>query len=140
MVHFNVVEMNGAVINEASKVSFILEYLPESFLQLRSNAIMKKISYILITLLNELQIFESLMKIKGQKRETNVATKSTRKFHRGSTSGTKFMPSSSGIKKWKKKKGGQANKANPTAAKMSKKAKATKDFLLQPGGTLEEMS
>ncbi|KAA0066527.1 ty3-gypsy retrotransposon protein [Cucumis melo var. makuwa] len=65
------------------------------------------------------------MKIKGQKGEANVTT-STRKFHRGSTSGTKFVPSSSGTKKWKKKKGGQVNKANPVAAKTSKKVKAAK--------------
>ncbi|KAL0561491.1 hypothetical protein IC582_001919 [Cucumis melo] len=125
MVHFNVAEMNGVVIDEASQVSFILESLPESFLQFRSNAVMNKIAYTLTTLLNELQTFESLMKIKGQKGEANVAT-STRKFHRGSTSGTKSMPSSSGNKKWKKKKGGQGNKANLAAAKTTKKAKAAK--------------
>ncbi|KAA0040448.1 gag/pol protein [Cucumis melo var. makuwa] len=125
MVHFNVAEMNGAVIDEASQVSFILKSLPESFLQFRSNAVMNKIAYTLTTLLNELQNFESLMKIKGQKGEANVAT-STRKFHRGSTCGTKSVPSSSGNKKWKKKKGGQGNKANPAAAKTSKKAKAAK--------------
>ncbi|TYJ96910.1 gag/pol protein [Cucumis melo var. makuwa] len=125
MVHFNVAEMNGAVIDEASKVSFILKSLPESFLQFRSNVVMNKISYTLTTLLNELQTFESLMKIKGQKGEANVAT-STRKFHRGSTSGTKSMPSSSGNKKWKKNKGGQQNKVNLAAAKTSKKAKAAK--------------
>ncbi|TYK01209.1 gag/pol protein [Cucumis melo var. makuwa] len=117
--------MNGAVIDEASQVSFILESLPESFLQFRSNAVMNKIAYTLTTLLNELQTFESLMKIKGQKGETNVAT-STRKFHRRSTSGTKSMPSSSGNKKWKKKNGGQGNKANLAAAKTTKKAKAAK--------------
>ncbi|KAA0034863.1 gag/pol protein [Cucumis melo var. makuwa] len=89
MVHFNVVGMNGAVIDEASRVSFILESLPESFLQFRSKAVMNK-------------------------------------FHRGSTSGTKSVPSSSGNKKWKKKKGGQGNKANPATAKTRKKAKAAK--------------
>ena len=36
------------------------------------------------------------------------------------------MLSSSDTKKWKKKKGGQGNKANFVAAKTSKKAKATK--------------
>ncbi|KAA0063049.1 gag/pol protein [Cucumis melo var. makuwa] len=81
---------------------------------------MNKIAYTLSILLNELQNFEPLMKIKGQKGETNIAT-STRKFYRGSTSGTKSVPSSSDTKKWKKKKGGQGNKANPTAAKTSKK-------------------
>ncbi|KAA0051499.1 gag/pol protein [Cucumis melo var. makuwa] len=119
MVHFNVAEMNEVVIDEASQVIFILESIPESFLQFRSNVVT------LTILLNELQTFESLMKIKGQKREANVAT-STRKFHRGSTSGTKYVPSSSGNKKWKKKNGGQGNKANPAATNMSKKAKAAK--------------
>ncbi|TYK25814.1 gag/pol protein [Cucumis melo var. makuwa] len=57
--------------------------------------------------------------------EAIIAT-STRKFHRGSTSGTKFVPSSSGNKKWKKNKGDQGNKANSAAAKTSKKAKAAK--------------
>ncbi|KAA0026286.1 gag/pol protein [Cucumis melo var. makuwa] len=86
---------------------------------------MNKISYTLTTLLNELQTFESLMKIKGQKGEANVAT-STRKFHRGSTFGTKSVSSSSGNKKWEKEKGGQGNKANPATAKTSKKAKVAK--------------
>jgi len=54
MVHFNVAEMNGAVIDEASQVSFILESLLESFLQFRSNAVMNQIAYTLTTLLNEL--------------------------------------------------------------------------------------
>ncbi|TYK06430.1 gag/pol protein [Cucumis melo var. makuwa] len=125
MVHFNVAEMNRAVIDEASQVSFILESLLESFLQFRSNAVMNKIAYILTTLLNELRTFKSLMKIKGQKGEANVAT-STRKFLRGLTSATKHVPSSSGTKKWKKKKGDQENKANIIAAKTSKKVKAAK--------------
>ncbi|KAA0041306.1 polyprotein [Cucumis melo var. makuwa] len=71
------------------------------------------------------ETFEFLMKIKGQKGEANVAT-STRKFHRGSTSGTKYVPSSTDTKKWKKKNGSQGNKANSTATKTSKKAKAAK--------------
>ncbi|TYK08144.1 gag/pol protein [Cucumis melo var. makuwa] len=66
MVHFNVAEMNGTVIDEAY--------------------------------------------------QANVAT-STRKFHRSSTSRTKFVSSSSGTKKWKKKMGGQGNKVNPVTAK-----------------------
>ncbi|KAA0038389.1 gag/pol protein [Cucumis melo var. makuwa] len=71
------------------------------------------------------QTFESFMKIKGQKGKLNVAT-STRKFHKGSTSGTKFMPCSFGTKKWKKKNSGQGNKANLATAKTSKKVKAAK--------------
>ncbi|XP_022155999.1 uncharacterized protein LOC111022974 [Momordica charantia] len=57
MVHFNVAEMNGAVIDEGSQVSFILESLSKSFLQFRSNAVMNKIEYNLTMLLYELQIF-----------------------------------------------------------------------------------
>ena len=67
---------------------------------------MNKIAYTLTILLNDLQTFESLKKVKGQKGEANVAT-STIKFHKGSTSRTKFVPSSSSTKKWKKKKGCQ---------------------------------
>ncbi|KAA0054500.1 gag/pol protein [Cucumis melo var. makuwa] len=67
MVHFNVVEMNEAIIDEARQVSFILEFLPESFLQFRSNAIMNKIAYALTTLLNKLQTFESLMQIRDRR-------------------------------------------------------------------------
>ncbi|KAA0036805.1 gag/pol protein [Cucumis melo var. makuwa] len=94
IVPFNVVEMNGVVIDEA------------------------------------IQTFKSLMKIhRDSTSETksvpNVAT-STKKFHRGSTSETKFVPSSFATKKWKKNKGCQGNKANPIAAKTSKKAKTVK--------------
>ena len=67
------------------------------------------------------------MKIKGQKGEANVAT-FRRKFHRGSTSGTKFVLSSSDTKKWKKKKGGQENKANLVVAKTIQKTKAAKEI------------
>ncbi|KAA0051430.1 gag/pol protein [Cucumis melo var. makuwa] len=91
----------------------------------KSNSVVNKIAYTLTTLLNELQTFESQMKIKKHKGETNVTT-STRKFHRGSTSGTMSVSYSSGTKKWKKKKGSQENKPNPLVAKTSKKAKAAK--------------
>ncbi|XP_050937748.1 uncharacterized protein LOC127148308 [Cucumis melo] len=48
----------------------------------REHVLNMMIAYTPTTLLNKLQTFESLMKIKGQKGEANVAT-STRKFHRG---------------------------------------------------------
>src|ERR1051325_6631005 len=64
------------------------------FFQFCSNAIMNKIQYSLTTLLNELQTFESLMKNKGQQQgEANVAH--SKKFHKGSSSRTKFVSSSS---------------------------------------------
>ncbi|KAA0063355.1 gag/pol protein [Cucumis melo var. makuwa] len=114
----------NARMNEGASVQ---EHVLNIMVHSISNVVMDKIAYTLTTFLNKLQTLESLMKIKGQKEETNVAT-STRKFHRGSTSETKFVPSSSGTKKWKKKKkkGGQGNKANLVAAKTSKKAKAAK--------------
>ena len=43
IVHFNVVEMNGAVFHEKSLVSFILKSLPKDFLQFRRYAVMNKI-------------------------------------------------------------------------------------------------
>ena len=73
MVHFNVAEVNGAVIDEKSQVSFIMESLPKSFLPFRMNAMMNKIKYNLTTLLNELQTYQSLLMNKGQIGEANVA-------------------------------------------------------------------
>jgi len=54
MVHFNIAEVNGAVMNEKSQVGFIMESLSKSFFQFRTNAMMNKIDYNLTTLLNEL--------------------------------------------------------------------------------------
>src|ERR1051325_8714134 len=106
ILHFDVAEMNGTIINEQSQVLFILESLPKIFLQFCSNAIMNKIQYSLTTLLNELQTFESLMKNKGpQQGEANVAH--SKKFHKGSSFGTKSVSSSFGPKKFKKETGGK---------------------------------
>ena len=80
MVHFNIAESNGASIDESSQVSFILETLPDSFLQFKSNVVMNKLTFNLTSLLNELQTFQSLMKIQGSKGEANVASRS---YHRG---------------------------------------------------------
>ena len=100
IVHFDMAEMNGTIINEQSQVLFILESLPKIFLQFCSNAIMNKIQYSLTTLLNELQTFESLMKNKGpQQGEANVAH--SKKFHKGSSFGTKSVSSSFGPKRLK---------------------------------------
>ncbi|XP_038896470.1 uncharacterized protein LOC120084725 [Benincasa hispida] len=43
MVHFNMVEMNGVVMNEASQISLILETLLKSYLQFHSNAVMNEV-------------------------------------------------------------------------------------------------
>ncbi|KAA0039045.1 gag/pol protein [Cucumis melo var. makuwa] len=90
IVNFNVAQMNGAVFDEKSQVSYILKSLPKSFLQFCSNVEMNKIEYNMTTLLKELQIFQSL---KGQKEgEANVAHSK------------RFSPSSSRSKKIQKRK------------------------------------
>ena len=73
MVHFNVAEENEVVIDEKSQVSFIMESLPKSFFQFRTNVIMNKIEYNLTALLNELQTYQSPLTNKGQIGEVNVA-------------------------------------------------------------------
>ena len=102
MVHFNIAEVKGAVINENSQINFILEYLPKSFLPLRTNAVMNKIEYNLTSLFNELQAFQSMMKSKGREEEINLTSN---KFQKLSSSGTRFEPSFSKKKSMKKKKG-----------------------------------
>lgn len=82
MVHFNIAEVNGAVMKEKSQVGFIMESLSKSFFQFRTNAMMNKIDYNLTTHLNELQIYQSLLKNKGSEAEANVATTSKRRFKR----------------------------------------------------------
>ncbi|KAA0047901.1 gag/pol protein [Cucumis melo var. makuwa] len=111
----------------------IMDSMQEMFASVREH-VPNMMVYFIVAEMNAIvideasQTFKSLMKTKGQKEEANVAT-STRKFHRGSTSITKFMPSSSGTKKSKKKKkGGQGNKANLAVAKTNKKAKAAKEI------------
>lgn len=58
---------------------------------------MNKIDHNLSTFLNELQTYQSLMKIKGQEGEANVVT-SNKNFHRGSTFRNKSRASSFGTK------------------------------------------
>ena len=43
MVHYNIVEVNEAIIDEKSQVNFILESLSKSFLPFCTNALMNKI-------------------------------------------------------------------------------------------------
>lgn len=72
------------------------------------------------------KVYKSLIKVKDHKGETNVFITSN-KFHTGSTSRIKFVSSSSGTKKWKKKKKrGQGNKAKLVVAQKGKKAKVDK--------------
>ena len=72
MVHFNVAEENGDVIDEKTQVSFIMEF-SKSFFQFRTNVMKNKIEYNLTALLNELQTYQSLLTNKGQTGEANVA-------------------------------------------------------------------
>ncbi|KAA0062648.1 gag/pol protein [Cucumis melo var. makuwa] len=60
MMHFNIAEVNGGAIDEANQVSFILESLPKSFIPFQTNASLNKIELNLTTLLNELQLFQTL--------------------------------------------------------------------------------
>ncbi|XP_038904238.1 uncharacterized protein LOC120090582 [Benincasa hispida] len=64
MVHFNIVEAHGAIIDEISQLSMIFESLPKSYLLFRTNVVMNKITYNLTTFLNELQTYQSMMKLK----------------------------------------------------------------------------
>ena len=72
MVQFNIAEMDDAVIDEQNQVSFILESLPKSFLQFHSNVVMNKIVYTMTTFLNELQTYQSLMKIRDRSMERQM--------------------------------------------------------------------
>ena len=72
MVHFNVAEENGDVIDEKTQVSFIMEF-SKSFFQFHTNVMKNKIEYNLTALLNELQTYQSLLTNKGQRGEANVA-------------------------------------------------------------------
>ncbi|KAA0059714.1 gag/pol protein [Cucumis melo var. makuwa] len=92
MMHFNIVEVNGGAIDKANQVSFILESLSKSFIPFQTNASLNKIEFNLITLLNELQRFQTLTMGKGKQVEANIAT-TKRKFSRGSSSKTKVEPS-----------------------------------------------
>ncbi|KAA0052889.1 gag/pol protein [Cucumis melo var. makuwa] len=92
MMHFNIPEVNGGAINEANQVSFILESLPKSFIPCQTNVSLNKIEFNLITLINELQRFQTLTMGKGKQVEANVAT-TKRTFSRGSSSKTKAGPS-----------------------------------------------
>jgi hypothetical protein len=88
---------------------------------------MNKLDYNLTTLPNELQTYESLMQVKGQQGEANVVT-SSRSFHKGSTSGTKPVPSTSSNNKWKKKKGGKGNKTDQKLLRKPRRSRLQKEL------------
>ena len=81
---------------------------------------MNKIMCTMTTFFNELQTYQSVMKNKGPiNGETNVAH--CKKFHKGSSSRSKSVPSSSCSKKIQKKKRGKGKA--PTVGKNKGKAK-----------------
>ena len=82
MTYLNTVETHGARIDESSQVTMIMETLPKSFLQYKSNYVMNKLSFTLTQLLNELTHYESmLVDTRKPSGEANIATssKSTKK-------------------------------------------------------------
>ena len=74
MMHFNITQVNGGLIEEVNQVSFILESLPKSFIPFQTNVSLNKIEFILTTLLNEFQRFQNLTMGKGKEVEANFAT------------------------------------------------------------------
>ena len=57
---FSQAELHGALVEEATQVSIILNSLPGEFVPFTSNYIMNKMEFGLTQLLNELQTFESI--------------------------------------------------------------------------------
>ncbi|XP_075473382.1 uncharacterized protein LOC142504393 [Primulina tabacum] len=70
--YFTEAETHCATIDDGTQVSMILESLPPTFLQFKSNYVMNKLNYNMTQLLNELQTFEAISIGKVQEGETNV--------------------------------------------------------------------
>ncbi|XP_073288914.1 uncharacterized protein [Primulina huaijiensis] len=70
--YFTEAETHGATIDDDMQVSMILESLPPTFLQFKSNYVMNKLDYNMTQLLNELQTFEAISIEKVQEGEANV--------------------------------------------------------------------
>ncbi|KAG6470540.1 hypothetical protein ZIOFF_071613 [Zingiber officinale] len=68
-------EMHGAIIDEGTQVSIILNSLPSDFIPFSSNYIMNKLNYGMTQLLNELQTFEAISGLVKNKAEANVVGK-----------------------------------------------------------------
>ncbi|TYK04650.1 gag/pol protein [Cucumis melo var. makuwa] len=92
MMHFNIFQVNGGLIDETNKESFVLQSHLKSFIQFQTNALLNKIEFNLTTFLNELQRFQTLTLGKGKEVEANIAT-TQNKFFRGSSSKSKRGPS-----------------------------------------------
>ena len=90
MNYFNVAETNGAMIDDESQISFILESLPSSFFSFKSNLVMNKLSYSLTQLLNELQTFEAMKKENKKSGEANVVFNASKKKKSSTAKKTKL--------------------------------------------------
>ena len=77
--YFSEAELHGAILDEPTQVSIILNSLSSEFLLFTSNYIMNKLTYGLTQLLNELQTFESICGTAKKKQEANVTSSSTSK-------------------------------------------------------------
>ncbi|KAG6510438.1 hypothetical protein ZIOFF_028459 [Zingiber officinale] len=73
--YFSEAEMHGAVIDESTQVSIILNSLSSDFIPFTSNYIMNKLNYGMTQLLNELQIFEAILGLVKNKAEANIVNK-----------------------------------------------------------------
>ncbi|TYK21571.1 gag/pol protein [Cucumis melo var. makuwa] len=97
MMHFNIAEVNGGVIDEANQVSFILESLleslPKSFIPFQTNASLNKIEFNLTILLNELQRFQNLTKerLRRRKRGRLLSRTKVRRLQKKETSSWKRL-------------------------------------------------
>ena len=113
--YINEEELHGAIIDERTQVSIILDSLTPDFLQFTSNYVMNKLDYNVTQLLNELQTFEAISTTRTQKAEANVAK-------------TKALSSSNNKKKRKNNKGASAGrpKKKQAAPKASDKKKGSK--------------
>ncbi|KAG6503288.1 hypothetical protein ZIOFF_035599 [Zingiber officinale] len=100
--YFSEAEMHGAVIDEGTQVSIILNSLSSDFIPFTSNYIMNKLNYGMTQLLNELQTFEAILGLVKNKAEANIVNKPNsskglkRKMAKGGKSGGKFKKTKDG--------------------------------------------
>ncbi|KAK4478466.1 hypothetical protein RD792_013941 [Penstemon davidsonii] len=112
-------EIHGATIDDKTQVSIILGSLTSDFAPFTTNYIMNKLEYNLTQLLNELQTFEAISKIRSQEREVNV---------------TEQGRSSSAVKNKKKKKANGGSESEPKAKKQFKGKGMNKSKKKEPKG------
>ena len=106
------VEIHGAIIDERTQVSIILESLTPTFSAFTAIYIMNKLEFNMTQLLNELHTFESLNKSITKETEANVVEE---------------KPSNSEEKSKKRKKNNDKDKGNGKKSKKSKKAPKAKE-------------